>query len=89
MTYKKLSHLPLPVRKEFPRGAQEIYRAAYNRTWEQAATSGDYDEQRTAEAAHKAALLAVEMEYQRDDRGRWRRAPISNAIDKRKIRPQG
>jgi len=89
VTYKKLSHLPLSVRNEFPRRAQEIYMAAYNRTWEQGAASEDYDEQDTAEAAHKAALLAVEMEYQRDDRGRWRRAPISNAIDKKKIRPQG
>ena len=89
MTYIKLSDLPLSVRKEFPPGAQEFYMAVYNRTWEQCSASEDYDPRNTAELARKAALLAVETEYERDEHGRWRKASISKVLDMRKIRPQG
>lgn len=89
MTYIKLSDLPLSVRKELPPGAQEIYMAVYNRTWEQCSASEDYDPRNTAEIARKAALLAVETEYERDEHRRWRKASISKVLDTRKIRPQG
>jgi cation transport regulator len=89
MTYIKLSDLPLSVRKELPPDAQEIYKAVYNRTWEQCSASEDYDPRNTAEIAGKAALLAVEAEYERDEHGRWRKASISKVLDTRKIRPQG
>jgi cation transport regulator len=81
--------LPLSVRKELPPDAQEIYKAVYNRTWEQCSASEDYDLRNTAEIAGKAALLAVEAEYERDEHGRWRKASISKVLDTRKIRPQG
>jgi hypothetical protein len=47
------------------------------------ASGEDHDAQSTAAArAHQAALLAVEMEYQKDEQSRWRRAPISEDMDK-------
>ena len=44
-----------------------------------------YDHQAIAETAHRAALFAVGMEYEKDERGCWRRAPISEDMDKEKI----
>ncbi|MGH8657074.1 MAG: ChaB family protein, partial [Gammaproteobacteria bacterium] len=59
MTYKTPSDLPENLRRELPRGAQELYLAAYDRTREKCTASEEYpDEQSIAEIAHKAALLA-------------------------------
>jgi cation transport regulator len=89
MTFKAPSDLPENLRRELPRGAQEIYLAAYDQTQEKCAASEEYqDEKSIAETAHKAALLAVEMEYEEDEHGRWRKAPIGEAMDKSKIRKQ-
>jgi cation transport regulator ChaB len=87
MSSKELPDLPDDLRHELPRRAQEIYQAAYNRVYETSMASGeDHDAQSTAAAAaaraHQAALFAVEMEYQKDEQGRWRRAPISEDMDK-------
>lgn len=84
MSSKELPDLPDDLRHELPRRAQEIYQAAYNRVYETSMASGeDHDAQSTAAArAHQAALLAVEMEYQKDEQSRWRRAPISEDMDK-------
>lgn len=89
MTYKTPSDLPENRGRKLPQGAHEIYLAAYDRTWEKCAASEEYqDEQSIAETAHKAALLAVELEYEKDEHGRWRRAPIGEAMDKSKIRKE-
>ncbi|MGH8590569.1 MAG: ChaB family protein [Gammaproteobacteria bacterium] len=83
MSYEELPDLPEDLRHELPRRAQEIYQAAYNRVYETSMASGkDHDTQSIAETAHKAALFAVEMEYQRDEQSRWRRGPISEDMDK-------
>ncbi|MGQ0593872.1 MAG: ChaB family protein [Gammaproteobacteria bacterium] len=83
MGYKELPDLPEDLRDELPRRAQEIYQATYDRVYETSMSSGDdHGAQSTAETAHKAALLAVEMEYQKDEHNRWRRAPISEDMDK-------
>jgi cation transport regulator len=86
MSSKELPDLPEELRHELPRHAQEIYQAAYNRVYETSMASGeDHDAQSTAAAAaraHQAALFAVEMEYQKDEQSRWRRAPISEDMDK-------
>lgn len=84
MRSKELPDLPEDLRHELPRRAQEIYQAAYHRVYETSmASGGDHDAQSTAAAtAHQAALLAVEMEYQKDEQSRWRRAPISEDMDK-------
>ena len=83
MSYEDLPDLPEDLRDELPRHAQEIYQAAYNRVYETSMASGeDHDAQSIAETAHKAALLAVEMEYQKDEQSRWRRGAISEEMDK-------
>ena len=83
MSYKELSDLPGSLRHEFPRRAQEIYQAAYNRVYEVCMASEDlYDDQAIAETAHQAALFAIGMEYEKDEQGCWRRAPISENMDK-------
>lgn len=86
MTYKDLTSLPEWLRNEYPRGAQEVYRAAYNLVYERCMASELYhDAKAIAETAHGAALLAVEMEYAKDPQGRWQRAPLTNDLDKRKL----
>jgi cation transport regulator len=83
MSYEELLDVPAALRDELPRHAQEIYQAAYNRVYETSMASGeDHDAQSIAQKAHKAALLAVEMEYQKDEQNRWRRAPISEDMNK-------
>jgi cation transport regulator len=83
MSYEEFPDLPADLRDELPRRAQEIYQAAYNRVYETSMASGEeHDAPSIVEKAHKAALLAVEMEYQRDEKNRWRRAPISEDMDK-------
>ncbi len=90
MTYRTLSDLPEALRKELPRHAQEIYLAAHTRTWEKCAASEDYQDERSiAASAHKAGLFAVEMEYEKDEHGQWRRAPVGEAMDKSKLRDDG
>jgi cation transport regulator len=84
MSYEGLPDLPADLRGELPRRAQEIYQAAYNRVYETSMASGEeHDARSIGEKAHKAALLAVEMEYQKDEKNRWRRRPISEDMDKR------
>ena len=86
MSYKELSDLPGSLRHEFPRRAQEIYQAAYNRVYEVCMASEDlYNDEAIAETAHQAALFAVGMEYEKDEHGCWRRAPINDDMDKEKI----
>ncbi len=61
---------------------KRIYQAAYDRAFETLMASGeDRNAQSIAETAHKAALLAVEMEYQKDEQSRWRRAAISEDME--------
>jgi len=56
----------------------------YDRIREKCAAS---EKQSIAETAHKAALRAVEMEYEKDEHGPVRRAPIGE-MDKSKIRKE-
>lgn len=86
MTYKELSELPAWLRKEFPQEAQEIYRAAYNLVYERSMALGHRQDAKTvAQTAHRAALLAVETEFEKDPRGRWQRAPLTDDMDKHKL----
>ena len=62
MPYDNLSDLPVSVRNNLPRHAQEIYRAAYNSAEEQ------YGEE---SRAHRVAWSAVENKYEKNDKGNW------------------
>lgn len=78
-----VDQLPAELRRELPPEACELYVAAYNRIREKAAAgaeSGD-DERKLDREAHDGAMLAVQTEFERDDRGRWRRAPIGDKMD--------
>jgi cation transport regulator len=75
MPYESLEDLPERVRNVLPRHAQEIYRAAFNRAWEE---YRDPDERRLGgtreETAHAVAWSAVEQNYAKDDRtGEWKK----------------
>ena len=62
MPYDNLSDLPVSVRNNLPRHAQEIYRAAYNSAEEQ------YGEE---SRAHRVAWSAVENKYEKNQKGNW------------------
>lgn len=64
MPYDSISELPESVRDNLPKGAQEIYKEAFNNAWD------EYSQREDREAtAHKVAWSAVKKEYEkRDDR---------------------
>ena len=74
MPYKKISGLPVGVRNNLPKHAQEIYMEAFNSAWDQ------YDEPQERrngatreETAHKVAWTAVKMKYEKDEKtGEWK-----------------
>jgi cation transport regulator len=65
MPYKTVEELPESVRKHLPTHAQEIYRAAFNSSWE--------EYKRDEERAHRVAWAAVKHSYEKDEQtGQWR-----------------
>ena len=62
MPYENLTDLPDSVRRNLPKPAQEIYRAAYNSVEDQ------YGEE---SRAHRVAWSAVEKKYEKDENGDW------------------
>lgn len=86
MIYNAVTDLPKAIREELPDHAQEIYRAAYNLTVEEhLASNPNHDEQELQTIANQAAWQRVQMEYHRDDTGKWRRVSIGDHIDKSSI----
>jgi len=75
MPYNSLSDLPDNVRNNLPKGAQEIYRAAYNSAWEQYKDPDDRQgDSSREETAHRVAWAAVKNEYEKDESsGKWKR----------------
>jgi cation transport regulator len=71
--YERAPGLPESVRDTLPKHAQEIYRAAFNRAWDQY----DKPEERRGgrsreETAHAVAWSAVEQKYEKDSHtGKW------------------
>ena len=62
MPYEELDDLPDSVKRNLPKHAREIYRAAYNSAEEQ------YGEE---ERAHRVAWSAVEQKYEKNENGEW------------------
>jgi len=83
--YQHIDDLPQALRKELPELAQQMYLAAYQRTWEKCAMAGEKGETGLATKAHEAAMLAVQGKFEKDERGRWRYAPVGSEIDKDKL----
>lgn len=82
-TYNTVTDLPRAIRDELPEHAQEIYRAAYNLAVEEhRASNPDPDEDELHGMADQAAWMRVQMEYDRDDSGAWRRIAIGDHMHK-------
>ena len=62
MPYKQISQLPDGVKNNLPKGAQEIYKEAYNSAADQ------YGEE---SRAHRVAWSAVEQKYEKNENGNW------------------
>jgi cation transport regulator len=60
--YEELDDLPDSVKRNLPKHAREIYRAAYNSAEDQ------YDEE---SRAHRVAWSAVEQKYEKNENGEW------------------
>jgi cation transport regulator len=60
--YEELDDLPDSVKRNLPKHAREIYRAAYNSAEEQ------YGEE---DRAHRVAWSAVEQKYEKNENGEW------------------
>ena len=64
MPYKTVNDLPESVRNHLPEHAQEIYRAAFNSSWE--------EYKHNEERAHRVAWAAVKNSYEKDEQtGEW------------------
>jgi cation transport regulator len=74
MPYSKLTELPEQVQDNLPKGAQEIYKEAYNNAYEQydspSKRRGSSDREATA---HRVAWSAVKQKYEKED-GEWQKA---------------
>lgn len=65
MPYKSNRELPESVKENLPKGAQTIYRKAYNSAYKQYRDKSD-----TEGRAHRVAWSAVKKEYRKKD-GKW------------------
>ena len=62
LPYKQISQLPDGVKNNLPKGAQEIYKEAYDSAADQ------YDEE---SRAHRVAWSTVEQKYEKNENGNW------------------
>lgn len=69
MPYDRISGLPSQVKKSLPRGAQEIYMAAFNSAWER--LSDDFSGDELEARCHRIAWAAVKRKYEQNDDGNW------------------
>lgn len=83
--YESLDDLPEALRRELPEMAQHTYLATYRIVWERCGTGGMEDEDELAHTAHDAAMLAVQSNFEKDEHGRWVRAPVAAEIDPDKL----
>ncbi len=62
MPYASNDDLPLSIRSHLPPHAQDIFRAAFNNTWER---YGARAHERREEIAHRIAWSAVKRQYRK------------------------
>lgn len=79
MRYQTVSELPEPVRAALPGPAQELYRQAFNQTWDERAGLEETADERI-EASHDAAWRVVERLSGQDPRDRWSPKAISGGV---------
>jgi len=73
MPFKNTSQLPASVKNVLPEDAQEIFVAAYNKSWQQYPMFGERQGRSPREdTAMKVAWSAVKKEYkQNEETGQW------------------
>ncbi|MGL9773007.1 MAG: putative cation transport regulator ChaB [Sodalis sp. (in: enterobacteria)] len=72
MPYQSNSSLPDSVPGVLPKHAQDIYREAFNSSWDQYKDAAERcGHESREEAAHKVAWAAVKHKYQKGDDDRW------------------
>jgi len=72
LAYATLSELPKRVQDTLPDHAQEIYKEAFNSTWDQYEDpEARYDDIDREEVAHREAWSAVKKNYYKGGDGRW------------------
>lgn len=83
--YESLDDLPQSLKDELPDLAQRTYLSTYRRVWEKCRMGGVEDEDELAHTSHDAAMLAVQGQFEKDERGRWVHAPVASEIDSDKL----
>jgi cation transport regulator ChaB len=78
--FRSIQDLPRLIRTSLPEEAQEVYRAAFNRSWEKLSAGEAENQQEITAEAHKAARQAVEYQFSQDDAGNWHRDPIGEEM---------
>lgn len=81
--FQSIQDLPALIRSALPEEAQELYRAAYNRTWEKLAAGEEQNVKKITAESHKAARLAVGYEFSQDDEGAWHQDPVGAEMKRR------
>ncbi len=72
MPYKSLSDLPDRVKDNLPKGAQEIYKEAFNSAHEEYKNPKKRrGKESQEETAHKVAWAAVKKKYEKGDDDKW------------------
>ncbi|MGD2170270.1 MAG: ChaB family protein [Chlamydiota bacterium] len=72
MPYKRRSDLPKPVKDHLPKGAQEIFKEAYNNAEKQyKSPSKRRGNASLAETANKVAWSAVKKQYSKGSDDKW------------------
>ena len=78
--YESLGDLPQSLRDELPDMAQRTYLSTYRRVWEKCHMGGMESGEELAHTAHEAAMLAVNAQFDKDEQGRWRNAPVGGEV---------
>ena len=75
MPYNSISNLPDAVRDNLPKHAQEIYKEAFNNSYERYEHPDNRREKGESqeEAAHRTAWSAVKKDYKKGDDDKWHR----------------
>jgi cation transport regulator len=71
MPYESISDLPEAVRNNLPKGAQEIYRAAFNSAYKEYADPEKRRGDDREATAHQVAWAAVKRKYAKGGDDKW------------------
>jgi len=76
--YKSIESLPEELRETLPQDALELYQAAFNRVCEIQSVGEAGAKGKFSDAAHKAAMLAVQEKFSQDNSSNWQPDPVDD-----------